>query len=137
MIQPQMNFNDDDKNSNSANLVRYNVKEILSVYFHMNYLKSFDQPKNFANENYIKEVMYPLPKPIVECMRKKESVCIPPRNTIRAKTKISLIVNSSNKRFSSGSREKKVYVKLGNNIFGDLNFGNFSEVKKRNKSVRI
>jgi len=33
MIQPQMNFNDDDKNSNSANLVRYNVKEIFKCLF--------------------------------------------------------------------------------------------------------
>jgi len=135
MLQPQMNFNDDEKNQSS--LVRYNCKEILSVYFHMNYLKSFDQPKNFSGESFIKEVMYPLPKPIVECMKKKESVCLPQRNTARTKIKTSLVVGGR-KRFSSGSREKKTtYVKLGNNIFGDLNFGNFSEVKKRNKSVRI
>jgi len=73
MLQPQMNFNDDEKNQSS--LVRYNCKEILSVYFHMNYLKSFDQPKNFSGESFIKEVMYPLPKPIVECMKKKR-ICV-------------------------------------------------------------
>lgn len=83
--------------------LQYQTNDIISVYFHMNYLKLFEIPHEFKNENFIEGIMSKEVKGNIEKLKEKK-----------------IIINE--KRKSNNQFRKSITMKNRRNYFKKLKF---------------
>lgn len=66
---------------------QYENNDIISVYFHMNYLKQFEFPDEFKDANFIQEIMTKEVKGNIEKMKEKKLIIKNKGNSVFLKTK--------------------------------------------------